>query len=37
MVEKSGGVVGALLDKGLKGHEKKNVEAFLKKLDIPML
>jgi len=37
MVEKSGGGDGALLDKGLKGHEKKKVEVFLKKMNIPLL
>jgi D-aminoacyl-tRNA deacylase len=37
MVEKSGGVDGALLDKGLKGHEKKRVEVILKKLGVPQL
>ena len=37
MVEKSGGADGAQLDKGLKGHERKKVEVFLKKLDIPLL
>jgi D-aminoacyl-tRNA deacylase len=38
MVEKSsGGADGALLDKGLKGHEKKKVEVILKKLGVPQL
>jgi hypothetical protein len=37
MVEKSGGAVGTLLDKGLKGHEKKKVEVILKKLGVPQL
>lgn len=37
MAEKSGGTDGALLDKGLKGHERKKVEGILKKLDIPRL
>jgi len=37
MVEKSGGADGALLDKGLKGHEKKRVEAILKKLSVLQL
>ncbi len=37
MVEKSGGAAGALLDKGLKGHEKKKVVAILKKLGVPQV
>jgi hypothetical protein len=38
MVEKTvDGVDGALLDKGMKGHQRKKVEVALKKLDIPFL
>ena len=37
MVLKSGGIDGALLDPGLKGHEKKKVEFILKQLGIPQL
>ena len=38
MAEKTvDGVDGALLDKGMKGHQRKKVEVALKKLDIPLL
>ncbi|MBN2336585.1 D-aminoacyl-tRNA deacylase [Candidatus Bathyarchaeota archaeon] len=37
MAEKSGGVEGAVLDKGLKGHERRKIEAILTKIDVPAL
>jgi D-tyrosyl-tRNA(Tyr) deacylase len=37
MAEKSGGVDAAILDKGLKGHEKKKIDVFLRNLGIQML
>lgn len=37
MVEKSGGVDGAILDKGLKGHEKKKIDVLLRNLGIQTL
>jgi D-tyrosyl-tRNA(Tyr) deacylase len=37
MVEKSGGVEGAILDKGLKGHETKKIDVLLRNLGIQTL
>jgi D-aminoacyl-tRNA deacylase len=37
MIEKSPGVEGALLDKGLKGQQKKKVEFLLKRAEFPIL
>ena len=37
MVEKSPGVEGAFLDKGLKGQQRKKVEYLLKKADFPII
>ena len=37
MVKKSGGADGAILDKGLKGHENKKIDSLLRNLGIQVL